>query len=308
MGENRPDGFLIVDKPAGISSAGVVAAVKRTTGVRKAGHTGTLDPFATGVLVCCLNRATRLSRFFLDGSKRYDAEIRLGTETDTQDFTGRVTAEMPWDGVSEAQIRSCAARFEGWSEQLPPVYSALKHRGKPLYRLAREGAAVQKPPRRIRIYAIRIVQIDLPRIRMQVHCSAGTYIRTLAVDMARALGTCGHLSALRRTASSHFDLSMAVALDDLPELVREGALERHVISLAEALRDFPSAGADAPLAEKIRHGRPVYEKDLAIAGIDTGRRSHPYIKVVDRSSGDLLAVLETPARGKPYGYCCVFAG
>ena len=308
MGENRPEGFLIVDKPAGISSAGVVAAVKRTTGVRKAGHTGTLDPFATGVLVCCLNRAARLSRFFLHGSKRYDAEVCLGTETDTQDVTGRVTAEMPWESVTEAQIRTCAARFEGWSDQLPPVYSALKHRGKPLYRLAREGAAVQKPPRRILIHAIRIVEIDLPRIRMQVHCSAGTYIRTLAADMARALGTCGHLSALRRTASSHFDLSAAVALDDLSRLVGEGALWRHVIPMAEALRDFPRAEADAVLVKKIRHGRPVHEKDLAIAGIDTGRRSHPYIKVVDRSSGDLLAVLETPAKGKPYGYCCVFPG
>jgi len=308
MRENRPDGFLIVDKPAGISSAGVVAAVKRASGARKAGHTGTLDPFATGVLVCCLNRAARLSRFFLGGCKRYEAEICLGTETDTQDVTGRVRAEMPWDGVTEERIRACAARFEGWSEQLPPVYSALKHRGKPLYKLARQGSAVQKPPRRILIHAIRIVEIDLPHIRMQVHCSAGTYIRTLAADMARALGTCGHLSALRRTASSHFDLSQAVALDDLPRLAREGALGRRVISMVEALHDFPRAEADAPLAEKIRHGRPVHESDLVFAGIDTGPRSHPYIKVVDRYSGDLLAVLETPEKGKPYGYCCVFAG
>ncbi len=305
MGENERDGFLIVDKPAGISSAGVVAAVKRLSGVRKAGHAGTLDPFATGVLVCCLNRAVRLSRFFLGGSKRYDAEICLGMETDTQDVTGKVTAEMSWEQVDEERIRECAARFEGWSEQLPPVYSALKHRGIPLYKLARQGSAVQKPPRRIFIHAIRVVEINLPLIRLAVHCSAGTYIRTLAADLARALGTCGHLSALRRTASSHFDLARAVKLDDL---ARGGNLWRHVLPMAEALSGFPRAEADAPLAEKIRHGRPVHESDLVIAGIDTGSGSHPYIKVVDRSSGDLLAVLETPAKGKPYGYCCVFAG
>jgi len=307
MGKNKQDGFLIVDKPAGISSAGVVAKVKRLTGARKAGHAGTLDPFVTGVLVCCLNRAARLSRFFLGGHKRYEAEICLGRETDTQDVTGRVTAEMPWDEVNETRIRTCATRFEGWSDQLPPVYSALKHQGKPLYRLAREGTAVQKPPRRVLIRSIRILDIDLPRIRMAVHCSAGTYIRTLASDMARALGTCGHLSALRRTASSHFDLSRAVTLDDLPQLTQTGDLWRRVISMAEALIGFPRVKADAPLTEKIRHGKQVRESDLEIAGIDTGYRSHPYIKVVDRSSGDLLAVLETPAEGKPYGYCCVFA-
>lgn len=304
MGEQ--DGILIVNKPAGISSAGVVAAVKRQTGARKAGHAGTLDPFATGVLVCCLNRATRLSRFFLGGRKRYEAVVCLGSETDTQDTTGRVTAEMPYDDIDEARILACAARFQGWKNQLPPVYSALKHRGKPLYKLARKGIAVQKPPRRVFIQSIQILDIRLPRIRMDVSCSAGTYIRTLATDMARSMGTCGHLQALKRLASSDFDLSRAVDLDDLVRLAETDRLREHVIPMVEALSDFPQAAAGPLLAEKIRHGRAICENDLAIAGIGTGSRSHPYIKVVDRSSGDLLAVLETPAQGGTYGYCCVF--
>lgn len=306
MSGHELDGILIIDKPAGISSAGVVAAVKRQTGARKAGHAGTLDPFATGVLVCCLNRATRLSRFFLGGRKRYEAVVCLGRETDTQDATGRVTAEMPYDHVDEALIMAYAARFEGWSDQLPPVYSALKHRGKPLYKLAREGAAVQKPPRRVFIQSIQILDIRLPGIRMDVNCSAGTYIRTLASDLARSMGTCGHLAALNRLASSHFVLSRAVKLDDLAQLAESGRLRERIIPMAEALSDFPQAVADAQLTEKIHHGRTIRENDLAIAGIDTGSRSHPYIKVVDRSSGDLLAVLETPAQGRTYGYCCVF--
>lgn len=304
LGEH--DGILIVDKPAGISSAGVVAAVKRQTGARKAGHAGTLDPFATGVLVCCLNRATRLSRFFLGGRKRYEAVVCLGRETDTQDITGRVTAKMHYDDVDEARILACASYFEGWSDQLPPVYSALKHRGKPLYKLAREGTAVQKPPRRVFIESIQILDIHLPGIRMHVSCSAGTYIRTLATDMARSLGTCGHLAALKRLASSNFDLSRAVKLVDLAQLAKSGGLWEHVIPMAETLSDFPQAAADAQLTEMVRHGKTIHENDLAIASIDTGSRSHPYIKVVDRSSGDLLAVLETPAKGGTYGYCCVF--
>lgn len=302
-----PDGILLIDKPARLSSAAVVAAVKRITGAAKVGHGGTLDPFATGLMVCCLNRATRLARFFLAGSKHYTATLRLGSATDTQDVTGQAIAEMPWDGISETAIRRCTAGFTGWIEQLPPVYSALKHRGVPLYKLARKGFAVQKPARRVLISSIEITGIRLPDVQLEVICSAGTYIRTLGADLAKALGTCGHLRALRRLASGGFDLSRALAFEALEPLAQAGELRRHVISMADALTGFACHVADGQLVEKIRHGRPLTAADIPARAHphETGKAA-AYIKVID-GSGNLAAVLEKAAASETYRYCCVFS-
>ena len=182
------DGILVVDKPAGISSAGVVARIKSVLKVRKAGHAGTLDPFATGVMICCINRATKLSRFFLHSRKRYEALLRLGRETDTQDSTGTVTAEADPGGIEVTELHAVFDRFKGRQKQSPPAYSALKHKGVPLYKLARRGAAVQKPPREIMVSELSIQETALPNVRFTVTCSAGTYVRTLAADIGRALG------------------------------------------------------------------------------------------------------------------------
>ncbi len=207
------NGVLVVDKPAGISSAKAVAIVKRLLGVRKAGHAGTLDPLATGILVCCLNRATRLAYFLLKGAKTYKAVLHLGVETDTQDATGNIITQHRNIIANEAEIRAVIKRFEGKIKQLPPVYSALKHDGVPLYKLARRGKPVQKPAREVFIKKIRIHAIDLPYIRFTVSCSTGVYIRALCADIGTTLGCGGHLKELRRVASSGLVCGLVTRLD-----------------------------------------------------------------------------------------------
>ena len=193
-------GILVVHKPEGISSAGVVSLVKRRLRADKVGHCGTLDPFASGVLVCCINQATRISRFFLHEDKSYEAVLRLGVETDTQDVTGKTVATAPVT-VTEEAIRSACSGMVGRMWQQPPAYSALKHEGVPLYRLARSGRPMQKPAREIVIHHLEVLAVDLPDVRFAVTCSGGTYVRTLAADLGRLLGCGAHLRRLVRTAS-----------------------------------------------------------------------------------------------------------
>ncbi len=277
---------VVVDKPAGITSAGVVAAVKKMFGARKAGHAGTLDPFATGVLVCCLNQATRLAQFFLHGEKAYDATLCLGVETDTQDATGRIVASADRLDLEPDDVRAAFERFKGEIEQVPPAYSALKHRGVPLYKLARRGTPVRKAARRVVVTQLEIRAIRLPEVRFDVVCSAGTYVRTLCADIGAMLGCGGHLKTLRRVASGGFTIAEAVALETLERQAGPTRLDAVSISMADALRHMPAAVADASLAERIRHGRKLSARDLGDApGGDPG-----LVKILD-AEGDLLAVL-----------------
>ena len=193
MGANEFSGIIVVDKPANITSARVVAVIKKRLGARKVGHTGTLDPFATGVLICCINKATKLARFFLQGWKKYTAVLHLGIETDTQDSTGSIISTSDRIDCSEKKIQSVIQQYEGTIEQFPPLYSALKYKGVALYKLARSGKPVQKPARRVFISYIKILEIRLPFIRFETFCSAGTYIRTLCADIGTSLGCGGHL-------------------------------------------------------------------------------------------------------------------
>ena len=297
------DGFIVVDKPADMTSAGVVNRLKRISGVKKAGHTGTLDPFATGVMICPVNRATRLAQFFLHSAKAYSAVIHLGIETDTQDYTGNPIATVPVGDISEERIRSVFEGFVGEIDQTPPVYSALKHKGIPLYRYARKGVPVEKPARRVVIMAIDIVEIRLPEIRFSVTCAAGTYIRTLCADIGKALGCGGHLKSLTRTKSGGFSLDDAVSLADLKTIAAAGRLDSVVIPMADALKGMPSHMADPKLMEKIRFGRPLTTGDIGIpTGMDANR---PRIKIVD-AGRDLLAVVALAENKLQYDYCCVF--
>jgi tRNA pseudouridine55 synthase len=300
----QPDtnGVVIVDKPAGATSAQVLARVKRLCRVNKAGHAGTLDPFATGVLVCCLNQATRLARFFLHDRKTYRGTLHLGIETDTQDPTGQVLAEKDTAALTAADIQNLVDRFTGTMEQVPPVYSALKHKGTPLYRLARNGRAVQKPPRRVTIEALTILDIAIPLVRFEVTCSAGTYIRTLCADMGRELGCGGHLKALRRLESSGFTIAEAVPLDELEQKAAQGTLDGCLISMSDALRGMSAVTAERRLADKIGHGQPVSRSDLADL---PDLESAADFKVLD-SRGRLLAVMAAPEGSRRLKYSCVF--
>jgi tRNA pseudouridine55 synthase len=302
------NGVLVIHKPAGISSAQVVARVKRLLGAEKVGHTGTLDPFAGGVLVCCVNQATRLARFLMDSRKVYEGVITLGVETDTQDATGQVTAECDCSGVSEEMLARVFRRHEGALHQRPPAYSALKHQGVPLYALARSGRPVQKPPRPVQVYRLRLMSARLPLVRFDVSCSPGTYIRTLAADIGRELGCGGHLSELVRLETGGFSLEQAVGLEELETLAREGAAGRRLIPMAEALKGLPEITAGPALLETIRHGRLLSreEADTGEVPADTGAGER-FIKVVD-TRGRLVAVLcDKPGRGE-LTYACVFAG
>ncbi len=302
------NGIIIVDKPVGITSAKVVSIVKKALKAKKVGHAGTLDPFAGGVLICCVNQATRLAEFLLNGTKKYVAELKLGEETDTQDLTGTVTATAELKNYSVETLQKVFKTFEGPLEQLPPVYSALKHKGVPLYKLARSGKPVQKPPRQVEIYSIAIVDIALPLIRFEVSCSAGTYIRTLGADIGKMLGCGGHLNALKRTASSGFTLDQAVSLSALENLTPEAPRPAKFIDMVDALPEMFACRADTNLVKKIRHGQMITVRDLIGAdGSKTGPLEGSKIKVVDQT-GQLVAILNYQAHDQRLKYCCVFAG
>jgi tRNA pseudouridine55 synthase len=295
-------GVIVVDKPPGITSAKVVARVKKWLRARKAGHTGTLDPFATGVLVCCINRATKLSRFFLHGKKKYEAVLHLGIETDTQDSTGIVTNICDNVEFSKKTIQSAFKKFEGNIMQLPPVYSALKHKGIPLYKLARSMKPVQKPARQVSIITLKILEIHLPFIRFEVFCSAGTYIRTLCADIGASLGCGGHLKELRRIESSGFTITDAVTLEELEDLTLSDKLFDRIISMSNALKDMPEYIADNVLVNKINHGHIITKKDCMPEKINA---FEGFIKIVDTDK-TLVAVLKHTREKNRYDYCCVF--
>jgi tRNA pseudouridine55 synthase len=295
-------GIIVINKPANISSAKTVATVKRILKANKAGHTGTLDPFATGVLVCCINSATKLARFFLNGDKKYKAVLHLGVQTDTQDSSGKIVASSDRTGFSDQMIHSAIKKFEGTIEQLPPVYSALKHKGIPLYRHARRGNPIQKPPRRVHISYIHILDTSLPLVSFEVCCSAGTYIRTLCSDIGISLGCGGHLKELQRIESSEFSIDEALTLSELEKLACEGDISERMISMVDALRGMPTVVADQKLTQKIKQGKLIWNKDLNPIP-PFGSKS--FIKVVD-ADNQLIAVMTKAPEDDRLDYCCVF--
>lgn len=304
---NQLNGIVIVDKPAGITSARVVAEVKKIAGAAKVGHTGTLDPFATGVLICCLNQATRLAQFFLHGDKSYEALLRLGSATNTQDATGQVVTQHPVPPLSETELNAVFSQFEGRQMQQPPAYAALKHQGTPLYKLARQGKPVLKAPRPVTISALRILEVALPDVRFSMTCSAGTYVRALCADIGQMIGCGGHLAQLRRTAGSGFTLTEAVPLEKLQAMAGSDAWHPLVIPMSEALPGMPVFEAGTAVLENIAQGRPLSSDQVPEQEIKrSGTRHRPdYLKVVDMA-GTLKAVLQAPSDGNLYNYCCVF--
>jgi tRNA pseudouridine55 synthase len=295
------NGIVVVDKPADMTSAHLVARVRKLLEARKVGHTGTLDPFATGVVVCCINQATRLAQFLTYGKKGYQAVMRLGIRTDTQDFTGRVISRQNHLAVTDQQIRSVFRRFLEIKEQAPPAFSALKFQGVPLYRLARKGKFVQKPCRRVSIYELEVLGIDLPFVRFEVICSQGTYIRTLCDDIGQALGCGAHLAQLCRTDNSGFTLQDAVSLNTLQTLAATGRVASILTSMTAALRGIPQVTAGSTLAQKIQYGQPITGKELEF--FDGATSS--WIKVTN-TEGKLIAVLSSDKKNGVHPYACVF--
>ena len=249
-------GLLLIDKPAGITSFDVVRRVRRALKVRKVGHLGTLDPFATGLLPLALEEATKLAQFLLEEPKTYLATLKLGVETDSQDLTGRVTAEsdrLP----SPEEVRQAATRFVGEIEQVPPSYSAVHHQGERLYKLARRGEAVEVPPRQVVIYRLEVMEAALPQVTVRVECGKGTYIRTLAHDLGRALGCGAHLVALTRLAVGAFRLEEALPLDLIEKRADLGDIHRRLIPLAQCLPRYQAVRVDRQEAWRLAQGQTL---------------------------------------------------
>lgn len=223
------DGILIVDKPEGLTSHDVVNFVRRKFKVKKAGHAGALDPIATGVLVLLLGKATKYSEQLMNGNKVYDVVMRCGITTDTLDATGKVLEVKGIPPIDKDKVKEIFYKFCGEVLQKLPSFSAAKHKGIPLYKLARRGIFVQKEPRKIRIEKIDLIKIDLPDISFRVHCSRGTYVRQLCSDIGEAMGCGAHMAVLRRIKSGEFGIEKAIGFDKLKEMDPE-AFEKHVIS------------------------------------------------------------------------------
>jgi len=277
-------GLLVVDKPVGPTSHDIVDQVRAKGGVRKVGHSGTLDPAASGVLVLCLGRATRLSEYLTASDKSYEALIRFGLETDTYDADGK-TVSQSGRSPSRAEVEAALAAYRGTFDQIPPAYSAVKRGGTKAYELARAGQSPELAPRQVTVSTLALVDYQPPDLRLSIRCSSGTYIRSLAYDLGRDVGTGAHLAGLRRTAVGAFDLGMAVSPDELEAALAHGGLNKLVRSPAEALAGWPVVQLDGERLAKVRHGQklPAESAEGMAMGLD--------------ASGQLVALLEAAADG-----------
>jgi tRNA pseudouridine55 synthase len=230
-----PDGVLLVDKAQGMTSHDVVALVRRKLEMKKVGHCGTLDPIATGLLLLTLGRGTKVQDLLMSEDKEYVGALTLGITTSTQDREGEILAQRPVPALGESQIRAAFEKFRGDFHQLPPMVSAKKHGGVPLYKLARQGKVVEREPRLVHVYRYTIDRIALPQIDFSVLCSKGFYVRTYAHDIGETLGCGAHLNSLRRTKSGRFDVAQAIAVDEIKNSRREEILKR-VLSLPDVSR------------------------------------------------------------------------
>ena len=254
------NGVIVIDKPEGITSHDVVKSVRKVADQKRVGHVGTLDPIATGVLPLCLGAATRIAQLLQAGRKTYEAALEFGLVTDTQDITGNVLEKRAVPELTESDIETVLGRFRGEIEQVPPIFSAIKHKGTPLYRLARRGQEVYRPPRKIRIYRLEPAGLSGNRMTFEVECSKGTYVRTLCHDIGVKLGCGATMAALRRTASEPFDESGAVPLEDVTSVED---ITANLIQVDRAIDFIPAVYVSLEATRGVLHGRAVTQEMLA---------------------------------------------
>lgn len=280
-------GVLVIDKPQGPTSFEVVRRVKSALGLQRAGHTGTLDPMATGVLPICLGEGTKLAGFLTEGDKAYDAVVRLGMVTDTQDVTGRVLSTAPVPPLSAERLEAALQPFRGTFLQTPPMFSAVKVGGKRLYERARAGETVERTPREVTVHALVLRDFSATECTLSVRCSKGFFVRALADELGRALGSGGALKSLRRTASGPFGLDRAIPLAQLEALATSGEgdraqLEARLVSMVDALSDFPIFAVGVEDVARVGHGVPL----------EVSPEQHPGRVRVVGPDGALLAVAD----------------
>lgn len=290
------NGVLVLDKPKDLSSTEAVERIKRSLKIRKAGHGGTLDPFATGVLPICLGKGTKIAQFILGGDKVYEGAFELGMVTDTYDLTGKVVEKNPVPDLSEEEIQRAMAEFLGEIEQVPPPYSAAKYKGRPLYKWARKGIKVEKNPKKVEILEFKLQKIEHSLVYFKIHCSKGTYVRSLIHELGQRLGCGAVLVDLRRVRKGPFTIEEAVTLEEVEELFREGRLEERIKSPAKALEFIPAVTVSAATAQSIRQGR-LLSLNVLVSLIKLQKVPRkprvPWLRLVNEE-GDLVAVTYYP--------------
>ena len=287
------DGVMILDKPRGCTSAQALNRVKKAVGAKKAGHTGTLDPFATGVLPVCFNQATKAIPYLGDDIKEYEAEMTLGVSTDTMDDTGAVTGRMSTEHIGRKEVEEVIEGFSGEIMQVPPMYSAAKVSGTKLYALARAGKEIERKPKRVTIEEIRLLHFSYPKATFYVKCSRGTYIRVIASDAGKKLGCGAHLSELRRLRSGPFGLSDANSIED----VESG--NYNILPLDEVLAGYPRVYLEGSLCESVRNGIPISRE--ALSGVELPEfKNRDIITVFCRNT--ILSICEAKTDSDEFEY------
>lgn len=279
-------GIINVYKEKGFTSFDVVAKLRGILRTKKIGHTGTLDPDAEGVLPVCIGRATKVCDILTDKDKVYEAVMLLGVETDTQDTSGEVLKQLPVE-VSEERVKEAVLSFVGEYAQIPPMYSALKVNGKKLYELAREGKTIERKARNVSIFSIEILEVDLPRVRMSVHCSKGTYIRTLCHDIGQKLGCGGCMEKLLRTKVGIFELADTLKLSEIDELAKAGTVEEKIIAVDELFEDYLKVWTKQKFDVVVHNGNRIEKRMLQAQLAENAER----LRVYD-SEGAFIGIYE----------------
>ncbi len=280
------DGVLVLDKPRGMSSNDAVQRAKRLFRARKVGHTGSLDPLATGVLPLCFGEATKFSQFLLESDKKYWARIKLGVRTNSGDADGEVIDTSPVVGVTRERIEAVLANFRGEIEQVPSMFSAVKHHGQPLYKLARQGIEVERASRRVIIHANELTRLEGDELELEIHCSKGTYVRTLAEEIGDALGCGGHVVALRRRKAGPYGEAELVTFDAVEEALQKGgfpAIDAMLLPIATAVRDWPTVKLSESTAYYVRQGQPVIVPHAPSRG---------WVRLMEGCDGEFMGVGE----------------
>ncbi len=262
-------GVLLLDKPQGMTSNKALQEVKFLFKAAKAGHTGSLDPLATGLLPICFGEATKLSAFLLDADKHYRVSVKLGETRTTADAEGEVLEQADPSGVTQAMLLETLSDFLGEQQQLPPMYSAIKHQGERLYKLARQGLEVEREPRTIHIHSLELIDFSLPEFRMDVHCSKGTYVRTLAEDIGKRLGCGAYVSGLRRSGVGPYDDQSMVTLDQVRQAFsdkRFKEMDDWLLPLESALAEWPQVALSADAAFYMKQGQPILVPNAPTSG------------------------------------------
>jgi len=257
------DGILNINKPKGMTSFSIVSIVRRLSGEKRVGHAGTLDPAATGVLPVCLGQGTRVTEFLVDATKAYRAEIELGVATDTYDASGKVIQTGDYSGISRGQLESALTSYRGLIEQTPPMYSAIKHQGQPLYKLARAGIKVERKSRLIEVYSLELIDWQPPIFTLEVVCGKGTYIRSLAHDLGQTLGCGANLKSLVRLRCGFFDIKDAVSLPQLEDAFQCGYWQHFVYPIDTVLTHWSAMVVSDAAGQAIRNGCPLPLEDSA---------------------------------------------